>query len=239
MSILCRQSVALAELALVLAATMLIGCSREGHKHPLLAKPRDAALIEEDKGMAKSGASGEGHGGMEHGGNASEKAPASEAKNENHAAMGHGTTAQPKSGESSQKEEGPPALLHLGAKNFFLDQPQKLTLSAEQAKRIGEIKERTAMDMMASDKKIQEAEQQIWKLTSSDRPAPDEIEGRVREVEKLRADQRIAFIRSVSEAANLLTAEQKEVLTRETGPTKPDANKSGKAEEKSEPAHKH
>lgn len=155
-----------------------------------------------------------------------------------HEGMGSGTPAQPTSGES-----GPAALMHIGAKGFFLDRPQTFTPRADQAKTLGEIKERSAMEMMAADKKLQEAEQQLWKLTASERPDVTEIEAKVREVEKLRADQRIAFIRSVSEAANLLTAEQKQNLLRGSDAAKPDAKMpappAGKAQQKAEPAHKH
>ncbi len=116
--------------------------------------------------------------------------------------------------QSKREESGPPALLHIGAKGFFLDRPQTFTPRADQAKILSDIKERTTMETMAADKKIQETEQQLWKLTASDHPDLAEIESKTREVEKLRADQRVAFIRSVAEAANLLTAEQKETLLR-------------------------
>lgn len=116
--------------------------------------------------------------------------------------------------QSKMEESGPPALLHIGAKGFFLDHPQTFTPRADQAKILSDIKERATMEMMAADKKIQEAEQQLWKLTASEHPDLAEIESKTREVEKLRADQRVAFIRSVAEAANLLTTEQKETLLR-------------------------
>jgi Spy/CpxP family protein refolding chaperone len=112
----------------------------------------------------------------------------------------------------SPEDSGPPALLHIGAKGFFLDRPQTFTPRADQAKMLTAIKERTTMEMMATDKKVQEVEQQLWKLTAKDHPDLVEVENKTREVEKLRADQRVAFIRSVAEAANLLTAEQKEML---------------------------
>lgn len=116
------------------------------------------------------------------------------------------------SGQSPIEESGPPALLHIGAKGFFLDRPQTFTPRADQAKMLSDIKERTTMEMMAAEKKIQGAEQQLWKLTASEQPDFAAIESKTREVEKLRADQRVAFIRSVAEAANLLTPEQKEML---------------------------
>ena len=141
------------------------------------------------------------------------------------------------------EESGPPAILHIGAKGFFLDRPQTFTPRADQAKMFSDIKERTAMEMIAADKKIQDAEQQLWKLTASDRPSLAEIETKAREVEKLRGDQRIAFIRSVSEAAHLLTAEQKEALLRDYARAAPGATvpamPGAKQEEKTGTAHKH
>jgi len=157
--------------------------------------------------------------------------------------MGHDDMKTAMPAQPPTKESGPPALLHIGAKGFFLDRPQIFTPRADQAKTLGEIKERSAMEMMAVDKNLQEAEQQVWKLTASERPDIAQIEGKVREVEKLRAEQRIAFIRSVSEAANLLTAEQKEILLRGSARAKPDADtlaaSAAKADEKSAPVHKH
>lgn len=145
--------------------------------------------------------------------------------------------------QSTMEESGPPALLHIGAKGFFLDVPQTFTPRADQAKMLTDIKERTTMDMMDVDKNIQRAEQQLWKLTASDHPDLAEIETKTREVEKLRADQRIAFIRAVSEAASLLTAKQKEILIRNDSRGKPQVNTSAapapKAQQKPDPAHKH
>ncbi len=164
-------------------------------------------------------------------------------KTEMPASKGHEGIKTTTPAQLAMEESGPAALMHIGAKGFFLDRPQTFTPRADQAKTLGEIKERSAMAMMAADKKLQEAEQQLWKLTASDRPNLAEIETKAREVEKLRADQRIAFIRSVAEAANLLTAEQKETLLRSPGSSKPDARSSapvpGQTKGPAEPAHKH
>lgn len=145
--------------------------------------------------------------------------------------------------QSSMEESGPPALLHIGAKGFFLDRPQTFTPRADQAKTLADIKERSAMDMMAADKEIQKGERRLWELTASERPDLPEIEAKAREVEKMRADQRIAFIRAVAEAADLLTADQKETLLRSDVRAKPLENTAPapttKTDQKPEPAHKH
>ena len=59
---------------------------------------------------------------------------------------------------------------------------------------------------------IEGAEQELWTLTASDEPDAAKIEAKVREVEKLRGDQRLGFIRAVGEAAKVLTEEQRKSL---------------------------
>lgn len=125
-------------------------------------------------------------------------------------------------------------LYHLGATGFFLDHTQHLTLSAEQKKKLNQIKEQALLNKASANRKVQEAEQQLWKSTASDKPNPAEIETKVREIEKLRSNQRLAFIRSVGEAAKVLTEEQTKILLGTATPgnkhtTKPAAD----------PAHPH
>ena len=103
-------------------------------------------------------------------------------------------------------------LFHAGAKGFFLDHAQRLALNAEQQKKLNQIKERTLLDKASANRKTQEAEQQLWKSTASDQPNLAEIEATVRKIEKLRADQRLAIIHSVGEAAKTLTDEQTKIL---------------------------
>jgi Spy/CpxP family protein refolding chaperone len=109
---------------------------------------------------------------------------------------------------SGKSTEVVPRLFHAGAKDFFLDHTQHITLSAEQKKKLNQIKEQALLDKASANRKVQEAEQQLWKSTASDQPDPAEIEIKVRQVEKLRADQRIGFIRAVDQAVKVLTAEQ-------------------------------
>ena len=52
----------------------------------------------------------------------------------------------------------------------------------------------------------------MWQLTAADSPDSNKIEAKAREIEKVRADQRLAFIRAVGEAAKVLTPEQQQVL---------------------------
>jgi Spy/CpxP family protein refolding chaperone len=60
-----------------------------------------------------------------------------------------------------------------------------------------------------SQKKIDGAEQELWLLTSADLPNTADIDNKVQEIAKLRADQQMAFIHAVSAASDVLTPEQR------------------------------
>ena len=103
-------------------------------------------------------------------------------------------------------------IYHLGATGFFLDYAAGIGLSSKQQADLNERKERSIGDLTTTQLRIDQAEQALWALTGSDRPDVMMIERKVREIEKLRADQRIAFIRSVGEAALILTDDQRGAL---------------------------
>lgn len=103
-------------------------------------------------------------------------------------------------------------LYHIGSTGFFLDHSTHITLTPDQQMTLNRIKEKATLDQSDADRKIAEAEQQMWQLTAADSPDADKIEAKTREIEKLRADQRLAFIRAVGEAAKVLTPEQQQVL---------------------------
>jgi len=104
-------------------------------------------------------------------------------------------------------------LYHIGATGFFLDHGEHVKLSTDQQSKLNQIKEKTSLEQATADRKVEEAEQQLWELTASDQPDAKAIEAKIREIEKLRGDQRMAFIRSVGDAAKVLTEEQRRVLT--------------------------
>ncbi len=106
-------------------------------------------------------------------------------------------------------------LYHVGSTGFFLDHAEHITLESEQQKSLNEIKQRSLLQQDEADRNIEAAEQELWKLTSSDAPEIDEIEKAIRKIESLRGDQRIAFIRSVGEAAKVLTTQQRSTLVGE------------------------
>ena len=73
-------------------------------------------------------------------------------------------------------------------------------------------KQRALVDQSNQQRKIDEAEQALWLLTAADQPDAATVEVKIREVEKLKADQRLGFIRAVGEAAKLLTDDQRKMV---------------------------
>lgn len=103
-------------------------------------------------------------------------------------------------------------IYHIGATSFFLDHPEHITLSPDQQKKLNSLKEKALLEQGTIDRKIAQAEQELWVLTSADVPEADKIESQVRDITKLQGDQRIAFIRAVGEAAKVLTEAQRSTL---------------------------
>jgi hypothetical protein len=112
-------------------------------------------------------------------------------------------------------------IYHIGATGFFLDHPEHIKLTTQQQTTLNGLKEKALLDKSTSQRKIDEAEQELWALTASDRPDAAKIDAKVREIEKLRGDQRLAFIRAVGEAAKVLTDEQRKTLLGETADKAP------------------
>lgn len=104
-------------------------------------------------------------------------------------------------------------LYHIGATDFFLDHPQHITLNTQQQQSLAQQKQQSLLRQGELQRQIDAAEQELWQLTAADQPQIGGIEKKVREIEKLRADKRIAFIRSVGDAAKVLTDEQRQQLT--------------------------
>lgn len=104
-------------------------------------------------------------------------------------------------------------LYHLGATGFFLDHQSHISLSTEQSTALNRIREESALAGAASDRAIEQAEQELWTLTSTDQPDAAAIEKKATAIGRLGAEKRIAFIRAVGAAAELLTDEQRRSLT--------------------------
>lgn len=104
-------------------------------------------------------------------------------------------------------------IYHLGATGFFLDHGSHITLSVDQQKELGEIKEQSLLNQSTLQRKIDQAEQELWDLTGADAPDAAKVEAKAREIEQLKSEQRISFIRDVGKAAAALTDEQRRQLT--------------------------
>lgn len=104
-------------------------------------------------------------------------------------------------------------LYHLGSTGLFLDHDSHIRLTTEQTAALNRISEQNALAASASERSIEKAEEELWQLTSSDQPDISAIQSKVEEIAKLEAEKRIAFIRSVGEAAKLLSEDQRKSLT--------------------------
>jgi hypothetical protein len=107
---------------------------------------------------------------------------------------------------------GAPHLYHVGAVDFFLDLTEQANFSSAQQERLADIKEKATLEASRFDGRIESAEQELWKLTSAASPSITKIESKVRAIEKLRGDKRIAFIRAVGSAAKILTPDQRKAI---------------------------
>lgn len=103
-------------------------------------------------------------------------------------------------------------IYHIGATGFFLDHPEHIKLTTKQQTDLNGLKEKALLEKSSSQRKIDEGEQELWTLTASDKPDATKIDAKVRDIEKLRGDQRMAFIRAVGEAAKVLTDDQRNAL---------------------------
>ena len=104
-------------------------------------------------------------------------------------------------------------LYHLGATGFFLDHQTHIALTTEQTAALNKAKEQARLAKSTADRALAQAEQELWTLTAADQPDSATIEAKIGEIEKTRGDERMAFIRAVGEASNLLTDEQRQILT--------------------------
>jgi Spy/CpxP family protein refolding chaperone len=102
-------------------------------------------------------------------------------------------------------------LYHIGSSGFFLDQP-RIALTSQQQAALNKIKERALLERGNAERGIEQAEQELWVLTGAERPDAGKVEAKAREIERLRTDQRLAFIQAVGEATKLLTPEQRSRL---------------------------
>lgn len=129
-------------------------------------------------------------------------------------------------------------LYHIGATGFFLDHPDHVTLTQDQQSALNRIRERSVLEQATFDRRIDEAEQELWSLTAADKPELARIDAGVRGIEKLRGDQRIAFIKAVGDAGTVLTQEQQKALLG-MAPSKPASSASAPPAHTKPPAKLH
>jgi Spy/CpxP family protein refolding chaperone len=103
-------------------------------------------------------------------------------------------------------------LYHIGQTGFFLDHPEHITLTDQQQKKLNTIKESSLLATSTSERKIAEAEQELWVLTAADQPDISKIEAKAKEIASLTVNNRIEFIRAVGNAAEILTEDQRQAL---------------------------
>ena len=104
-------------------------------------------------------------------------------------------------------------LYHIGATGFFLNYSDHIALTNNQQAALNVIKQKSLLSNATAQRKIEEAEQELWQLTGADDPDVGRIQLKVEAIEKLRGEQRIAFIGSVRDTVKLLTDKQRKILT--------------------------
>ena len=170
--------------------------------------PEGMMMNEMGMGGMSGGAGASASGGMTMGGGGANAAPS-----------GMRPMPAPRSMSSLPGVPGASHVYHIGSTGFFLDQPQ-LNLTTQQQTALNRIKERALLDRANAERRIEQAEQELWALTGADQPDAAKVQAKLQEIEQLRTNQRIAFIRAVGEGAKLLTAEQQNALLGNATPTK-------------------
>ncbi len=103
-------------------------------------------------------------------------------------------------------------IYHIGATGFFLDHNEHIDLTLEQQTRLNEKKQDILLAQSDYDRRIEGLEEVLWSLTAASTPDINRVETEIRAIEALRAEKRLAFIRAVGEAAQILTVEQRQTL---------------------------
>ena len=115
-------------------------------------------------------------------------------------------------------------IYHIGASGFFLDHAGLVELSMDQRKGLAQIQEQALLEQSSYERRIDQAEQELWVLTSAGEPDAAAIEAKVREIANLTAEQRLSFIQSVGKGAEILTEEQRSALVGDLGSSFPETD---------------
>ncbi len=122
---------------------------------------------------------------------------------------------------------GAPHIYHLGADTFFLDQAAAVGLTEAQQKRLTALKEKSAVSYATAQRKIDQGEQDLWVLSSSEAPDIAKIETKIGETVRLTGQQRMTFIRTVGEAVGVLSDAQRKAIASMQPTAMPAASASG------------
>ena len=109
-------------------------------------------------------------------------------------------------------QAGASHLYHIGSNGFFLNHSRHITLTPDQRLTLNYMKEKTMLDQASEQRRIDQAEQEMYTLTGVDQPDNAKVQAKIVEIEKLRGEQRMSFIRAVADASNVLSPEQRKAL---------------------------
>lgn len=104
-----------------------------------------------------------------------------------------------------------PHLYHQGAVAFFLDH-EELLLTAAQRTKLEAIRATAMLGHATTQRKIDQGEQDLWSLTSADRPDANRIEAKLTELARLSTQQRMDYIRAIGQAVAQLPEAQQKML---------------------------
>lgn len=127
-------------------------------------------------------------------------------------AGGKGMAGMRGSSSAMPGQPGASHLLHMGSTGFFLDHSQHITLSPDQKSRLNRLKEKAMLEQASEQRKIDQLEQELYTVTGADQPDNSKIQAKIGEIEKVRGEQRMNFVRAVGEASNVLTHDQHQAL---------------------------
>ena len=113
---------------------------------------------------------------------------------------------------------GAPHLYHLGADTFFLDQVNAVGLTSEQQKKLKALKENATVAYATTQRKVDQGEQDLWVLSSSEAPDVAKIEAKLGEIARFNTQQRMDFIRAVGEAVSVMSDAQRKAVVPQSGP---------------------
>ena len=128
------------------------------------------------------------------------------------AASGGGTATMSGSSSATPGQAGASHLYHMGSNGFFLNHSRHITLTPDQKLTLNYVKGKAMLDHTSGQRRIDQGEQELYTLTGADQPDSSRIQAKIVEIEKVRADQRMNFIRAVADASNVLTPGQRKVL---------------------------